>query len=66
MVSPTEVNGQITDSITQANTKVLSEAPAEEVERQLTETEQALQKETHNTQHSEQADTTTQAAQRKE
>ncbi|HAA22722.1 MAG TPA: glycerol-3-phosphate dehydrogenase [Cytophagales bacterium] len=48
MASPTAVNSQITDSVTQANTKVLGDAPAVAMGNLYQATAQALGNAAHN------------------
>ena len=48
MAFPTAVNSQITDSITQANTKVLGDAPAVAMGNLFQATSQALSNAAHN------------------
>ena len=48
MAFPTDVNDQITDAVTQTNTKVVGEAPAEATGGFVTATKQALQNAEHN------------------
>ncbi len=48
MAYPTAVNNQITDSITQANTKVLGDAPAVATGNLFIATSQALSNAAHN------------------
>jgi hypothetical protein len=48
MAFPTSVNDQITDSITQANTKVLGDAPAVGMGNLFIATSQALSNAAHN------------------
>jgi len=48
MAFPTAVNDQITDSITQVNTKVLGDAPAISVGNFMIATSQALSNAAHN------------------
>jgi Killing trait len=63
MAFPTSVNDQITDSITQANTKVLGDAPAIAMGNLFVATSQALSNAAHNaTSAQQQANVTTQAA----
>jgi hypothetical protein len=63
MAFPTAVNSQITDSITQANTKVLGDAPAVAMGNLMMATSQALSNAAHNaTNNQQQANVTTQAA----
>ncbi|MCC2614990.1 RebB family R body protein [Aestuariibacter halophilus] len=45
---PTSVNSQITDSVTQANTKVLGDAPAVSMGNFMVATSQALSNAAHN------------------
>lgn len=63
MAFPTAVNGQITDSITQANTKVLGDAPAVAMGNLYIATSQALSNAAHNaTNNYQQSYVTTQAS----
>ncbi|MCX6938763.1 MAG: RebB family R body protein [Verrucomicrobia bacterium] len=63
MAHPTSVNSQITDSITQANTKVLGDAPAIAMGNLYQATGQALANAAHNaTNAQQQSNITTQAA----
>lgn len=63
MAIPTSVNDQITDSITQANTKVLGDAPAVAMANLFEATSQALANAAHNaTTSQQQANITAQAA----
>jgi len=48
MAYPTAVNSQITDSVTQANTKVLGDAPAMSLGELFVATSQALANAAHN------------------
>lgn len=48
MAYPTSVNSQITDSVTQANTKVLGDAPAVATGNLFLSTSQALSNAAHN------------------
>ena len=48
MAFPTAINSQITDSITQVNTKVLGDAPAMAMGNLFTVTSQALSNAAHN------------------
>lgn len=48
MANPRGVNGQITDSVTQANTKVLGDAPALSMGELFMATSQALANAAHN------------------
>ncbi len=54
MAYPTSVNNQITDSITQANTKLLGDAPAMSLANLLIATSQALSNAAHNATSSQQ------------
>ena len=54
MAFPTHVNSQITDSITQANTKVLGDAPAIAMGNLYQATAQALSNAAHNATNSQQ------------
>jgi len=63
MAFPTSVNDQITDSITQANTKVLGDAPAVAMGNLFQATAQALGNAAHNaTTSQQQTNVTAQAA----
>ena len=63
MAFPTSVNSQMTDSVTQANVKVLGDAPAIAMGNLYQATAQALATAAHNaTAAQQQADITTQAA----
>jgi hypothetical protein len=63
MAFPTSVNDQITDSITQANTKVLGDAPAVALGNLFQATAQALGNAAHNaTTSQQQTNVTAQAA----
>jgi hypothetical protein len=63
MAFPTAVNDQITDSVTQANTKILGDAPAVAMGNLMMATSQALSNAAHNaTNNQQQASVTTQAA----
>lgn len=63
MSFPTAVNSQITDSITQVNTKVLGDAPATAMGNFMIATSQALSNAAHNaTSGQQQAASTLQAA----
>lgn len=63
MAFPTSVNNQITDSVTQANVKVLGDAPAVAVGNLYQATAQALANAAHNaTAAQQQAGVTAQAA----
>jgi len=63
MAFPTSVNDQITDSITQVNTKVLGDAPATAMGNFMVATSQALSNAAHNaTSAQQQATITAQAA----
>jgi hypothetical protein len=63
MAFPTSVNDQITDSITQANTKVLGDAPAVATGNFMVATSQALSNSAHNaTNACQQSAVTAQAA----
>jgi len=60
---PTSVNSQVTDSITQVNTKVLGDAPASSMGNLMVVTSQALSNAAHNaTTAQQQAGITWQAA----
>ena len=62
MAFPTSINSQITDSITQVNTKVLGDAPAVAVGNLMVATSQALSNAAHNaTNKAQQSDVTKQA-----
>ena len=54
MAFPTSVNSQITDSVTQANTKVLGDAPAIAMGNLYQATAQALSNAAHNATNSQQ------------
>ena len=54
MACPTAVNDQITDSVTQANTKVLGDAPAVAVGNLYQATAQALANAAHNATNAQQ------------
>lgn len=54
MAFPTSVNSQITDSVTQANTKVLGDAPAMAMGSLYQATAQALANAAHNASNSQQ------------
>lgn len=63
MAYPTAVNSQITDSVTQANTKVLGDAPAIAMGNLFQATAQALANAAHNaTTSQQQTNITAQAA----
>ncbi|GGE62815.1 MULTISPECIES: RebB family R body protein [Pedobacter] len=63
MAFPTSVNDQITDSVTQANTKVLGDAPAIAMGNLYQATAQALANAAHNaTSSQQQSNITAQAA----
>lgn len=63
MAFPTAVNDQITDSVTQVNTKVLDDAPAMAMGNLFVITAQALSNAAHNATHNQQQSyVTTQAA----
>lgn len=63
MAFPTSVNSQITDSVTQANTKVLGDAPAIALGNLYQATAQALANAAHNaTSSQQQTNVTAQAA----
>ncbi len=63
MAFPTSVNDQITDSVTQANTKVLGDAPAVAMGNLFQATAQALANAAHNaTSSQQQTNITAQAA----
>ena len=63
MAFPTSVNDQITDSVTQANTKVLGDAPAVAMGNLYQATAQALANAAHNaTTSQQQTNITAQAA----
>jgi hypothetical protein len=63
MAFPTSVNDQITDSVTQANTKVLGDAPAVAMGNLYQATAQALANSAHNASSSQQqTNVTAQAA----
>lgn len=59
MAFPTAVNDQITDSVTQANTKVLGDAPAIAMGNFMVATSQALANAAHNATTSQQNTTVT-------
>jgi hypothetical protein len=54
MAFPTAINSQITDSITQANTKVLGDAPAVAMGNLFVATSQALSNAAHNATNNQQ------------
>ena len=54
MAFPTSVNSQITDSVTQANVKVLGDAPAQSMGNLFQATSQALGNAAHNATSSQQ------------
>lgn len=54
MAFPTAINSQITDSITQANTKVLGDAPAIAMGNLFVATAQALSNAAHNATNNQQ------------
>jgi hypothetical protein len=63
MAFPTSVNDQVTDSVTQANTKVLGDAPAIAMGNLFMATSQALSNAAHNaTNAQQQSSVTIQAA----
>ena len=63
MAFPTAVNSQITDSVTQANLKVVGDAPAVATGNLFVATSQALSNAAHNaTVNQQQANVTVQAA----
>ena len=63
MASPTAVNSQITDSVTQVNTKVLGDSPALSLSNLYQATSQALANAAHNaTTAQQQTNITAQAA----
>lgn len=62
MAFPTAVNSQITDSITQANTKVLGDSPAVATGNLFIATSQALSNAAHNATTNQQLATTSQQA----
>lgn len=62
MAFPTAVNDQITDSITQANTKVIGDAPAMAMGNLYQATAQALANAAHNATTSQQQTTITSLA----
>lgn len=63
MAYPTAVNSQITDSVTQANTKVLGDSPAMAMGNLMIATSQALSNAAHNaTTNQQQTTVTAQAA----
>ncbi len=59
MSFPTAVNSQITDSITQVNTKVLGDAPATAMGNFMIATSQALSNAAHNATSTQQNSTVT-------
>jgi hypothetical protein len=54
MAFPTAINSQITDSVTQANTKVLGDAPAVAMGNLFVSTSQALSNAAHNATNNQQ------------
>ena len=62
MAFPTSVNSQITDSLTQANTKVLGDAPSIAMGNLFQATAQALANAAHNAPGAQQGTITAQAA----
>ena len=62
MAFPTAVNSQITDSVTQANTKVLGDAPAVAIGNLFQATAQALSNAAHNATESQQQSNVTMQA----
>ena len=62
MAYPTAVNDQVTDSITQANTKVLGDSPASSMGNFMIATSQALSNAAHNATTSQQQTTITSQA----
>lgn len=54
MAYPTAVNDQITDAVSQVNTKVLGDAPAVAMGNLFTATSQALSNAAHNATHNQQ------------
>ena len=63
MAFPTSVNSQITDSVTQVNTKVLGDAPAVAMGNFFIATSQALSNAAHNaTTNQQQSNVTNQAS----
>ncbi|MBB4098558.1 RebB family R body protein [Sphingomonas kyeonggiensis] len=54
MAFPTAINSQITDSVTQANTKVLGDAPAVAMGNLFVATSQALSNAAHNATNAQQ------------
>ena len=63
MAFPTAVNSQITDSVTQSNTKVVGDSPAVSLGNLFIATSQALSNSAHNaTSHQQQTGLTAQAA----
>ena len=63
MAFPTSVNSQITDSVTQVNTKVLGDAPAMAMGNFFIATSQALSNAAHNaTNNQQQSNVTNQAS----
>jgi hypothetical protein len=59
MAFPTSVNDQITDSVTQANTKVLGDAPAIELGNLFVATSEALSNAAHNAENAQQQSNST-------
>lgn len=66
MAFPTSVNDQITDSVTQANTKVLGDAPAIAMGNLYQATAQALANTAHNAPHAQQQSYVTALAERRD
>ncbi|MBF0275594.1 MAG: RebB family R body protein, partial [Nitrospinae bacterium] len=62
MAFPTTVNSQITDSVTQANVKVLGDAPAVSTGNLMIATSQALANAAHNATSNQQLAASTQQA----
>lgn len=62
MAFPTAINSQITDSITQANTKVLGDAPTMAMGNLFITTSQALSNAAHNATNNQQQSYTTMQA----
>ncbi|MBF0275595.1 MAG: RebB family R body protein [Nitrospinae bacterium] len=62
MAFPTTVNDQITDSVTQANTKVLGDSPAVATGNLMIATSQALANAAHNATSNQQLAASTQQA----
>ncbi|GAA5241215.1 hypothetical protein BMMON2_40370 [Burkholderia mallei] len=66
MAFPTSVNDQITDSVTQANTKVLGDAPAIAMGNLYQATAQALANTAHNATNAQQQSYVTALAERRD